>query len=58
MKIEYAYGLSPGDRVVIELSPSRHLEATVEWSVATYCGIEFSQPLAEDDPVLISREIH
>lgn len=58
MKIEYAYGLMPGDRVTIELAPSRVLEASVAWSVATYCGVEFDSPLAEDDPALTFCKMH
>lgn len=58
MKIEYAYGLRPGDSVTIELNSSRVFEATVAWSVATYCGVEFSSPLAEDDPALVARKVH
>lgn len=58
MKIEYAYGLTPGDAVTIELACARKIEAIVDWSVATYCGIEFVTPLAEDDPALISCKTH
>lgn len=57
MKIEYAYGLNVGDKVTIELN-SRVLEATVAWSVASYCGVDFSTPLAEDDPALVLANFH
>ncbi len=52
MKIEFAYGLEPGDQVRIELMSGRMLEATVAWSVAAYCGVEFASLLDEHDPVL------
>lgn len=58
MKIEYAYGLMPGDKVAIELNPARTLEATVAWSVATYCGVEFLSPLDEADPALTFCKMH
>ena len=58
MKIEYAYGLTPGDKVTIEIDASRALDATVDWPVATYCGIEFDTPLAEGDPLLISCKVN
>jgi hypothetical protein len=58
MKIEFAYGLSPGDQVSIELMSGRVLKATVAWSVAAYCGVEFPSPLNEDDPVLETCKRH
>jgi hypothetical protein len=58
MKLEFAYGLMPGDKIVIELASARTLEATVVWSVAAFCGAEFHGQLAEDDPVLASCKRH
>jgi PilZ domain len=58
MKIEYAYGLMPGDKIEIELMAGRKLQGTVAWSVAAYCGVEFPAPLAEDDPVLETYRTH
>ena len=52
MKIEFAYGLMPGDQIEIELMSGRELQGTIAWSVAAYCGVEFPTLLAEDDPVL------
>lgn len=58
IKIEFAYGLSPGDPVAIELMSGRVLEGTVAWSLAAYCGVEFHALLAEDDSVLESCKRH
>lgn len=58
MRIEFAYGLMPGDKIEIELTSTRKLEATVAWSVAAYCGVEFPSPLAEDDSVLETCKRH
>ncbi len=58
IKIEFAYGLVPGDQIEIELTSGRKLEGTVAWSVAAYCGVEFPAPLAEDDPVLDTCKRH
>ena len=58
MRIEFAYGLVPGDQVEIELTSGRKLAGTIVWSVAAYCGLEFPAPLAEDDPVLKSYRQH
>jgi hypothetical protein len=54
IKLEYAYGLKPGDKIKIELTPSRVLDGIVAWSIATYCGVDFPCPLAEDDAALAS----
>ena len=58
MKLEFAYGLMPGDKITIELASARTLDATVTWSVAAFCGVEFFGLLAEDDPVLASCKRH
>jgi hypothetical protein len=58
MRIEYAYGLAPGDHIRIEFMSGRSLDGTVAWSVAAYCGVEFPSPLAEDDPLLESCKRH
>jgi PilZ domain len=58
MKIEFAYGLTPGDQIEIELMSGRVLQGTVAWSVAAYCGVEFPSPLDEDDPILASCKRH
>ena len=55
MKLKNAFGLVPGDVVSVELVSRRKLEGTVMWSVAPYTGIAFDEPLAEDDPLLVSR---
>jgi len=52
VKLDPAFGLKPGDAVTVELLSRRTLEGTVAWSVAAFCGIEFDQPLAENDPAL------
>jgi hypothetical protein len=52
IKLDNAFGLTPGDAVTVELLSRRTLGGTVAWSVAAFCGIEFDRPLAEDDPVL------
>jgi len=57
IKIEFAYGLMPGDKIEIELS-GRMLQGTVVWSVAAYCGVEFPSLLDEDDPILASCKSH
>jgi len=58
IKIEFAYGLTPGDEIKIEFMSGRMLQGTVVWSVAAYCGIEFPSLLAEDDPVLDACKTH
>jgi PilZ domain len=58
MKIEFTYGLAPGDQIEIEFMSGRKLQGTVAWSVAAYCGVEFPTLLAEDDPVLVSCKRH
>jgi hypothetical protein len=58
MKIEFAYGLEPGDEIMVELMPGRVLEATVVWSLAAYCGVEFPAPLEEDDDILQACKRH
>jgi hypothetical protein len=58
MKIEFAYGLTPGDQIKVEFMSGRKLEGTVAWSVAAYCGVEFPSPIAEDDPLLESCKRH
>lgn len=52
IRLDGAFGLEPGDTVTIELPSMPTLDGKVEWSVAAFCGIEFSQPLAETDPAL------
>jgi len=58
IKIEFAYGLTPGDQIEIQLMSGRVLQGTVAWSVAAYCGVEFPIPLGEDDPVLDTCQRH
>lgn len=58
MKIEFAYGMMPGDKIEIELMSTRKLQGTIAWSVAAYCGVEFAAPLDEDDPVLETYRTH
>jgi PilZ domain len=57
-RLEFAYGLNPGDEIEIELTSARRLQGTVAWSVAAYCGVEFPTLLAEGDPVLGSCKRH
>jgi hypothetical protein len=52
VKLDRAFGLKPGDPVSVELLSRRTLDGTVAWSVAAFCGIEFDQPLAENDLAL------
>ena len=52
IKLENAFGLMPGDVVRIELLPRRHLQGKVAWSVASFCGVVFDNPLVEHDPLL------
>jgi len=52
MKLEFAFGLVPGDEVEVELTSARKLQGTIAFSVAAYCGVAFPTPLAEDDPLL------
>jgi hypothetical protein len=56
MKVQNAFGLVAGDAVSIEFLTRRTFEGTVVWSVPPYCGIEFTTPLAEDDPLLVTHE--
>jgi PilZ domain len=58
IKIEFAYGLTAGDEISIELMSGRFLQGTVAWSLAAYCGVAFHTSLAEDDPVLTSCKRH
>jgi hypothetical protein len=58
IRIEFAYGLAPGDRIEIELNSGRRLAGTIAWSVAAYCGVELQTLLAEDDPVLETCKRH
>ncbi len=58
MKLEFAYGLMPGDKIGIELASERMLEGTVMWSVAAFCGVEFTSMLDEADPVIASCKRH
>jgi PilZ domain len=51
MKLKNAFGLVPGDVVSVELLSHRTFEGTVMWSVAPYTGVEFTEFLAEDDPI-------
>jgi len=58
MKIEFAYGLAPGDKIEIEVAPYRKLVGTVVWSVAAFCGMEFPTLLDEEDPVIAACKRH
>ena len=58
MRIEFAYGLNPGDEIEVELMSGRRLQGNVAWSVAAYCGVELQTLLAEDDPVLETCKRH
>ena len=53
MKIQNAFGLMPGDAIMVELLTRRIYEGTVAWSVPPYCGVKSNKPLAEDDPLLL-----
>lgn len=57
-RLEFAYGLAPGDEIEIDLMSGRTLRGTVAWSVAAYCGVEFPSLLGEDDPVLETCKRH
>lgn len=49
IKLDGAFGLEPGDAVTVRLPSHQSVNGTVEWSVGGFCGVIFSQPLAEDD---------
>ena len=51
-RLNGCFGLMAGDRVEIELVNHRTLSATLVWSLGGCAGVEFSEPLAADDPVL------
>jgi PilZ domain len=48
-----AYGVLPGDEIVLQLLNGRALAGTVRWWFLGRCGIAFRQQLASDDPLLI-----
>ena len=50
--LHVAVGLMPGDVVEIELKNGRMLPGEVVWRLMGSCGIHFSEPLSEDDPLL------
>ena len=56
MKLKNAFGLVPGDLVVVELLSHRAFDGTVMWSVSPYTGIAFTEFLSEDDPVLVGNK--
>ncbi len=52
IRLDGAFGLQPGDEVTVRLPSQQSVSGTVEWSVAGFCGVAFTHPLAEDDPAL------
>jgi len=52
MKLERAFGLMPGDIVMIELLSGRTFLGKVIWSVAPFCGLAFEKTLDQHDPLL------
>jgi len=47
--IKSATGVFPGDSVKLELLDGRVLPGTVVWWLMGACGIEFQNPISEDD---------
>lgn len=52
--VHVAIGLAPGDAVAIELLNGRKLSGEIVWRLMGSCGIEFSEALSPDDPLLMS----
>ena len=55
MKLKNAFGLVPGDELMVEMVSGRKLTGTVMWSVAPYVGVAFDELLVDDDPLLEMR---
>ncbi|WP_424957565.1 hypothetical protein [Hyphomicrobium sp. 1Nfss2.1] len=52
IKLDGVFGLAAGDSVTIMLPSQDAVSGTVDWSVGGFCGVTFTQPLADDHPVL------
>jgi PilZ domain len=52
-RVDGANGVYPGDAVEIELMDSRKIPGKVAWWLMGACGIQFSEPLPDDDPLWI-----
>lgn len=52
IKLDGAFGLKPGDDVMVKLPTHQALIGTVDWSVGGFCSVTFATPLAEDDEAL------
>ncbi|MBU2532974.1 MAG: PilZ domain-containing protein [Alphaproteobacteria bacterium] len=48
-----AIGVFANDPVEIELNGGRRLKGVVAWWLTGYCGVQFDQTLAADDPLLL-----
>jgi PilZ domain len=53
--LDGAYGVMPGDKVVIELTNGNKFSAEARWWICGRCGIAFAEKLAESDPLLASN---
>jgi hypothetical protein len=51
-RVDGAMGVYPGDVVEIWLMGGRKIAGRVAWWLMGSCGIEFSEPLTDDDPLL------
>ena len=55
--LEGAYGVMPGDTLVIELTNGRRLPAAARWWVCGRCGVAFAEPLEASDPLLAAARL-
>jgi PilZ domain len=51
-RVDGAIGVYPGDVVELGLMGGRKISGRVAWWLMGVCGIEFSQPLTDNDPLL------
>ena len=51
VRIDGIKGLSPGDPILISLTPEIILEGGVAWVVWHKAGVQFTEPLSDDHPV-------
>ena len=49
-----AIGIFANERVEIQLANGRRLSGTVAWRLSGCCGIQFHEPLLEQDPLFAS----
>jgi PilZ domain len=53
--LDGAYGVMPGDKLVIELTNGSKFTAEARWWICGRCGVAFAERLAESDPLLASN---